>query len=260
MKAVIAKKPSSYKVTFDSLLESGAAWLAWIDGANHFESILKGRIPWNELGNDEKKIVQERLKSVSPENQILLNSFYVTMVAGFEEFLRSAIRDHVNQISQKKLNYDQVDKGVLRLNIRESAKLLRRMDSPPDYLAFNEVDLCRGIATCIPGSTKVELNSVALAEIDGLIKLESFMERIVALGKSLSWDYIGGQQVVKEAMKMEKEKPRHIGKLVSEELESVASNRNRIAHMGGHAADVTLQILRDHRRLLRALGDVIDEL
>ncbi|CAH2917365.1 MAG: hypothetical protein CPSOU_3029 [uncultured Paraburkholderia sp.] len=183
MKGVVAKRASASKVTFDSLIEAGVAWLAWIDGASRFEAILKTRIPSESLDAKEKTVIQGRLGTTSPESQLLLNSFYVTMVAGFEEFLRSAIRDLTNEISRQGLRYDEVDSAIIRMNIRESAKLLRRMDSPPDYLAFNEVDLCRGIGTCIPGSGKVELNPGALAEVDGLIKLENFMQRVCHAGQ-----------------------------------------------------------------------------
>jgi hypothetical protein len=246
-------------LAFDALIEAGGSWLSWIEGASHFESILKERIPWGDLDPKDRKIVEKRLGTTSPGNQLLLNSFYVTMVAGFEEFLRATIRELVTEISGRGFGYDQIDKVILRINLRESAKLLRRVDSPPDHIAFSEGELCRGIGSCAPGSTKVELNAVAFAEIESLIRLDNFFDRAVALGKrKLTWDYIGGQQVVKQAMKIKSEGPRQVGKQVSIELTRVATYRNRIAHMGGHAAEVTLQVLQDDRELLKALVSVID--
>lgn len=256
----VATRTSAAKTAFDALIDSNWAWFDWIDHANHFQSILKNRIPWNQLHADEKTAVQQRLKTAAPEKQLLLNSFYVTLVAGFEEFLRASIRELTAQIADGKPKFDDISDVLRRMNIRESAKLLRRMDDPPDYFHFNEEDLCRGIGSCVPGSKAIELNSHALSEVESLIKMQNFIDRVTALGKKISWDELAKQPGVKAAMKMPKEHAREVSKSIESRLKLIARYRNRIAHTGGHAADVTFEILSDDSAVLRSLAEAIHSL
>lgn len=258
MKAPVIHRASASKITLDTVMESSGAWLEWIDEAVRLESLLKTKIPWDQLNAQETIFIQKRLGATAPESQFLINSFYVTMVAGFEEFLRSSVRELAAKMSRRNLKFADIDADVRRMNIRESAKLLKRMDSPPDYFTFSETDLCRAVGSCVVGSVRIELNPDAFAEIEGLLKLDGFMARASILGKPISWDYFGNQQAVKDAVKLPKEKARAVGKQLSAELVDLARFRNRIAHTGGYVSDVTLQILQDHRGLLKALADAID--
>jgi hypothetical protein len=255
-----AMKQSAAKVAFESVVEQGTAWVSWIDEAVKFEAVLKSKIPWSYLEAEEISFLQKRLKTNSPPLQMMVNSFYITMVAGFEEYLRCVIREMVNSVSQSKLSFDKLDVILRRANIRETAKLLRRMDSPPDYLKLDEFELCRQIGTCVPGSVAVELNANAFADVEGLLKLVVFMERLKLLGKTVDWDYFGGQDNIKKAMRMESVNTRSVADALSNELIMMSRFRNRIAHTGGHAADVTPQVASDHREILLVLATTIDNL
>lgn len=256
MAKTIVKK-SAAKIIFDDLLDSSKKWVEWIDGVGKFESVLKRKIPWEVLDSAERATVQQQLDKELPTAQLMLNSFYITMVAGFEEFLRSTIRELATQMSGSGIQFDDVDEELLRLHIKESAKLLRKIDSPPDYIAYNEMDLCRRLGTCVPGSEKIELNGDAFAEIDALLKLENFLDRAALLGKKVNWDELGKNSSVKKAMRMERDGTRAVANALAHELEDIARFRNRIAHTGGNAADVTAQLIRDHTTLLSAIADVI---
>lgn len=89
----MATKISPAKTSLDALLESNAQWFDWIEAAGKFESLLKDKIPWDQLADSARGLVQSRLKSMAPARQILLNSFYLTMISGFEEYLRGKIRE-----------------------------------------------------------------------------------------------------------------------------------------------------------------------
>ena len=251
-------KKSAAKVAFETVVEEGALWFVWISDATKFEAMMKSKIPWADLTAAEKVMVQQRLKAPAPSVQMMVNSFYITMVAGFEEYLRGAIRELADVISHSKPAFDKMNEKLRRTNIRETARLLKRMDSPPDYLKFDESDLCRQLGTCVPGSAAVKLNGIALAEMDGLLKLTSFMERFEMMGKPITWDDLGRQQAVKVALRMEAQKPRAVGGQLEIELATIARYRNRIAHTGGHAADVTLQLADEHRAVLSAVATAID--
>ncbi len=250
--------PSAAKSAFDALVLGSSEWFNWINVANEFQNVLKDKIPWDSLDKSGTDLIQRRLNSASPANQLLFNSFYVTMVAGFEGYLRETIKDLASKISSANRKFEDISVTLQRLHIRESAKLLRRIDSPPDYLNLNENELCRRLGTCVPGVKKVELNAEALAEIEGILKLENFLERASALGKPVSWGYLIKQQGVKDALYLKKENAKAVEKALQDELVSIARYRNRIAHLGGSAADVTSQIVSDHKMLLVSLVNAIE--
>ncbi len=260
MKKPAATTPSAARLAFDANFDAGQGWLDWISEASKFEAILRDKIPWESLAGQEIATVQTRLKTVVPPSSLLMNSFYVTMVAGFEEYLRSYIREQAQKISLSNISFSDMDMKLIRMNMRESARLLKRLEAPPDYIRFDEGDLCRQLGTSVPGSKRVELNGDALAEVDGLLKLTSFMERIDVFEKKLTWDQLGGQQAIKTSLNLTGAKPREVGKALSAELNTIARYRNRIAHTGWAAADVTGPIAKQHRDILAATVAVIDSL
>lgn len=258
MKAGARRRISASKISFDDLLESNSAWFEWIDGAVKFESLLRDKLPWDELNASAKEFARTRLGLATPAQQLLLNSFYLTMAAGFEEFLRSTIREATRRLANERPKYEDLEVATRNMHVRESAKLLRRMDSPPDYLALNVDDLCRGLGSCVPGSTAVLLSPEAFSDVDALIRLDNFFERLQALGKRIGFDELAKQQLVKEAVKLPKGNPRQVAKALQDELKSISRFRNRIAHIGGSAADVTPEVLHDHRNLLKELAAAIE--
>lgn len=256
----MATKISPAKTSLDALLESNAQWFEWIEAAGKFESLLKDKIPWDQLDASARDLVQSRLKSTAPARQVLLNSFYLTMVSGFEEYLRGKIREATEGYSNAKKNYAEVDETVRVTHVRESARLLRRMDSPPDYLTLNVEDLCRGLGSCVPGSERVLLNPDAFADVESLVLLETFAERVAIFGLDVRFDVLGKDDAIRDALQVSSRAgPREVGKAIRAELTAMRRNRNRIAHTGGDAADVTTELLAQHRALVQAVADAINQ-
>lgn len=258
MKPTVTRRSSPSKISFDALLGSNAEWLDWIEAATKFENLLRDKVPWDQLDGAARAFVQQRFRSTAPARQILLNSFYLTMVSGFEEYLRATIREATRQLSIEKPKYDDLSEELRRAHVRESAKLLKRIDSPPEYLTINVEELCRGLGSCVPGSNSVLLSSEAFADVQSLIRLENFIDRLKVLGKPLRWDELASEQAVRNALKLPKSNVRQVSKALKDELETIARYRNRIAHTGGNAADATIEIVTDHRVLLQALSSAIE--
>jgi hypothetical protein len=255
------KRTSAAKVAFDSLVEQNSAWQAWIEGAIEFESVLKNNIPWQQLEREQREIVSKRMGAVSPDHQLLANSFYVTLVAGFEEYLRAAIREFVVSLNASGKKAAEVNLSVLKCHIKEAAGLLRRIDSPPDYMSINSDDLCRSIGSCVTDSSHLQLNVEALAHIESPIKLENFLTRMSDLGVKMTWDKLGVSPEVKVALSLPAGVgTREVANTAQEELQRIARFRNRIAHTGGHAADVSPQIISADAKILRALCGKVDKL
>lgn len=247
-------RPSAALSSFSSVLDAGERWLAWVEEAERFRGILKDKIPWAQLDGASKSAVQACLKASSPTNQLLLNSLYLTMASAFEEFLRSMIQESATHLSAGKPKYDEMNADLRKLHLRESARLLRRLDSPPEYLAITTEELCAAIGSCVPGSVAVRLCEQALGDVDGLIRLESFFDRMLALGQPMSFDLIARDARVAKALKLTGSPTRTVAKALKLCVETVSKNRNRIAHMGSSAADVDRPLIEDHRQVLRSVS------
>lgn len=257
MNAAVKGRPSPALGSFESVLDAGEKWLSWIDEAERFHAILKDKIPWEQLDGTSRALVQARLKASVPTNQLLLNSLYLTMASAFEEFLRSVIQESATNLSAKNTKYEDMNADLRNLHLRESARLLRRLDSRPDYLAITTEELCSAIGSCVPGSVAVRLCEQALGDVDGLIRLETFFERINALGRTMSFDLIAKDPRVVGALKLTGSPTRTVSKAVKHCVEAVSKNRNRIAHMGSSAADVDRTLIGDHRQVLKAVSSAI---
>lgn len=253
-------KLSSAGIAFDELAGSSNDWLGWIRLSGQFEDALKASIPWNDLSVAQRDAVQEKLKTPQPSTQLMLNSLYVTLVAGFEEYLRNLVRSLADGVSQAQKKYGDLPTALLKLNMRESARILKRIDSPPDYLPIDGPEMCRRLGTCHSSSAGVELNSDALADVEGLVKIENLIERLSAFAIPLSFDDLGKDESVCKALGMPTNRVRAAGNTVRDTASEIARIRNRIAHMGGNASDVTVELLETHTKLLRAITAAIDGL
>lgn len=254
-------KNSPAKISLDALLDSNKQWFEWIDAASKFENLLQDKIPWDQLNKNERDLVTSRLNSTAPTRMVLLNSFYLTIVSGFEEYLRGKIREVTEGYSNGKKKYAEVAEEVRKTHVQETARLLRSINSPPDYLSLNMVDLCRGLGSCVPGSDQVLLNSEAFADVDSLILLENFFGRVGIFGFKVGVDVLGKDAVIRGALNLPpRTGTREVAKELEKELAKMRRYRNRIAHTGGNASDVTFEVLAMHRELVRAIASAINQI
>lgn len=259
MSAAAVRRSTAF-INFESVLEAGGAWIQWVDDAEGFQSIIKSKISWGDLDGKGRDFVQRRLREPQPPHQVLLNSLYLTMASSFEEFLRSTIEQAASEFFGGNKKYEDLSEVARNLHLREAAKLLRRLDSMPDYLSVTAVDLCNSIGSCVPGSEAVEVCAEALGDVDGLIRLKNFFDRMGSLGKEVSFDSLGRNLEIAAALKLEKSKARAVGHALESCVSQISKNRNRIAHTGGTAADVTRVLLVEHRSVLKAVAKAISAL
>lgn len=255
-----AVRISSEKTVLDDQLESGEQWLAWIEGAKKFQDVIRGGVDWQQLQKVDRKFVTERLGVRAPIQQVIINSLYLTMASSFEEYLRSSIRRIVERVSMSNSGYQTVSIEARKINFREVGKILARLDSLPEYLSVNVDELCGHVGSCASGSQKVTFSAQAISNVDGLIRLDAFIDRVSCFGVPISLDSIAADQGVKLALKLERAGAREVAKALSSELEIVSKYRNRIAHTGPTSSDVTPEIAASHRDLFRAISGYIDRM
>ena len=251
---------SPAKINFDQLIHNSANWLNWIEGAEKLQSVIKDKVSWDTLKGDELRFVSSRLSETAPDRQLLLNSLYITMTAGFEEYLRATLKTIASRLNSMARPPIAHERTLLRFNIRQTARLLWRMDSPPDYISFNEDDLCKVLGSCATSSPAVLFSGDALSDVDGLIRLANFFDRAKYMGGKFDLDSLAKDAKVRAALGEEKNRSsRDVKKHLERDLETISKYRNRIAHTGGNASDVTLQILSDHKSLLMAVANAIEQ-
>lgn len=242
----MSHKYSVQASTFLAHIESTLSWLEWIKASSRFEEAVRGRINWDGMSGGEKEVVQKKHDLAQPELRLVLNALYITLVAAFEEYLRQLVTHLADEFTKQQTKWASASESLLKLNIRESARMLRRMDSPPDYLAIDFWEMCRQLGSCHPHTDAIILNSLALADVESLIKLEKFIERAEAFGVDLSFDLLGKSDSMCAALDLKKSKPRENAKQIRAAAAEIARLRNRIAHMGVNASDVTEAVfLRD---------------
>jgi hypothetical protein len=248
------------KALLDDVLDLNSRWFSWIDTITAFEKALKSKIPWEQLDDHSRKGVEAHLRTGIPSMQPLINSMYLTMVSGFEEYLRDTIKEATKFYSSSRQKYDDLDPAVRKTHVRESARLLLRIDSPPDHFQVDMDDLCRGLGSCTPGSNNVLLNSDAFADVDSLIVLETFGERLGAFGINVSLDVLGKSRGVRAALRTSMQAgARETAKTLGKELSIMRRYRNKIAHAGGSASEVSMDVLGTHRELIKAVGEAIND-
>ena len=249
---------SPAKLSLDALLDSHASWFRWIAGAKDFEKSVKSCVHWDALDARSTAVVMERLKTPTPNQQTLLNSFYVTMVSGFEQFLRGKINEiaaaHWKLIS----NCAELDENVRTIYLRESGRLLARIDSPPAHLALSRDDLCRGLGSFVAPSSPVALEPAVFSNVDSLLLLDNFFSRVNTLGVSINLDKLGREASIRKALLLdEKAGARQVANALASELKIIRNHRNRIAHAGGEASEVSEETFRTHLSLIQSIADVI---
>lgn len=249
-------KISAAKVAFDELWQSTQDWLSWVSGAQSFKVVMSQKIPWDNLSKGEREAVGRQLKEQQPNSQLLINSLYITLAAGFEDYLRGCLREVTTEINKSKKPTSQISPEILKLTMRETAKLLRRVDSPPDYINYNADELCKNIGSCSINSAAFLISEEAMAEIESPLKVENFLDRLNSLKeKKYDWDWLASSNEIKIALNLEGQGERTVAKQLKIEITKIVKYRNRIAHTGGTAADVTEQVLREHGELLNRVAE-----
>jgi len=84
----VSQKLSVPATTFLSHVDSAMAWLEWIATSIRSDEFVRGRIDWNGLSQPQRTIVQKKLDLPVPEQRLMLNALYITVVAAFEDTLQ----------------------------------------------------------------------------------------------------------------------------------------------------------------------------
>lgn len=184
-----------------------------------------------------------------PEQQYC-NANFISLVAGFEEFLRQTLESAVTAKARAVKSFDDLGTPAHDLHMKATGLLLTQKANPPQQLrSVDFFQICRNIGTCIPGAKAFTLNPEALSIQSNLLDLEGFMETLKKFGYNINWDRLGADAELKKCMGLKR--TRDAANLLKQYLAEMVRQRNRVAHTGS-SSDITPAVLEDY--LLRLLS------
>jgi hypothetical protein len=190
---------------------------------------------WTTTDAYNKGIVVAFLDTEYPSDRSLLNGLYMTAVASFEEHLRQCV---INAILTKLASNQSLEGQNLKLihrNIRSTGRYLVDGDLQSESQKIFEA--CRNLATCIPGSSSIELNLAEIAKLGRIIELESYLECLVDVGYDLKWASLVKDSALQAILKSKGTKETE--KVLKQALREIRKNRNSIAHSGPTSANIS---------------------
>lgn len=189
-----------------------------------------------------------------PEQQPC-NANYMSLVAGFEEFLRETLNSTITARSQAVKSFDDLGTPAHDLHMKATGTLLARKAKPPQQLrALDFFQVCRNIGTCIPGAANFTLNTEAISIQDSLLDLESFMDTLQKFGYKITWDTLGENSEIKKCLGVTR--TRDSANQLRKILAEMVKQRNRVAHTGS-SSDITPAVLDEYLSRLLLLARTI---
>jgi hypothetical protein len=188
--------------------------------------------------------------------ELLCNSCYLSSVAAFEEFLRATLDSAIRASVSAMTSFDDMGRELHAAHMKATGRLLARCSDPPQQAAgVNFFEVCRRLGTCMPGSKKFEINSEALWILNDSLSFGASLEMLVQFRYVVTWDLICANRDVQA--RVHATGTREAAKALRDYLEDMTRQRNRIAHTGTTASEVTVTTLREHLALLLAVSKVL---
>lgn len=229
---------------------------------NEFIPKLKGSlnniVNWNGIAQEQKQLVQDFYKLKPAPSRSLFNSIYLSAVASFESYLMQTIEAVIENLNSKCTNFEKLPQIFINKHIELTGKILSTVHSPPAHLSIDFFKISKTIGTVIPKSEKIELNTEIAGFVRQLLELEGFISFISDCDIKIDFDTICNHQQIKELFGTTK--TRDTSHQLKTFLEETKKMRNRIAHTGQSASDITSESIRLLTNKLRVVSRRLNEL
>jgi hypothetical protein len=241
--------------TFDSALAPFRVHLdevrncvAFIRNSIRLKSSLGKIVDWRLGKTHEILLADSFIKLEDLQLRPVLNGLFVTVIAAFEEFLRTIIMLAVRQKVENVKVFHELGQSFIKRHMEYSGKLLAMVNSPPAHLSLDYYDLCRRIGTCLPSSTNIEMNDIAFGFIRGLTEIETFIDCIKEIGYQLELDDFGRNRELQNLLHTRK--TRETSNELRRVIHEAVSNRHKIAHSGQSHAEISEEVFTYQLSLL----------
>lgn len=253
MAGVFDKALSPFIIHLDEIRTA----IAYIKESLKLKSYLGRIVNWKLGKTYEISLANSFIKNEPVQVRPVLNGLFVTVIAAFEEFLRTIIVLAARHKVQTSRTFQGLDRCFINRHMEYTGRLLASVNNPPAHLNIDFYDLCRRLGTCLPGSTNIEINETAFSYVRGITEIEIFFDCIKAIGYSIEFDDFGRDSRLQKLLQTSG--TRDTSKELKETLRAVLRNRHRIAHSGQSYAEITEDVFSFQLNLLELTAICITE-
>ncbi|MFN8343066.1 MAG: HEPN domain-containing protein [Cyclobacteriaceae bacterium] len=252
------KKLESNLLSFETHLEELIVLLDINEFIPKLKVSLGSIVNWNGIEQDQKQLVSDFYKLKATPSRSLFNSIYLSAVASFESYLTHTIEVVIENLNNKCKTFEQLPGVFINKHIELTGKILSTVHSPPAHINVDYYKLGKTLGTVTPKSEKIELNTEIAGFIRQLLELDGFISFISHCDIKIDFDTICNDATMKSTFGVTK--TRDAANELKAFLEQTKKMRNRIAHTGQNASDMTSDSVRSMINKLRVISKRLNAL
>jgi hypothetical protein len=250
------EKFTSNKLVLDAHLEELSLILSQSDFIPKIRATLPAFINWDAMDGEQKKITNSIFKKSPNTDRTLHNSLFISAVASFESFLTQTIESSIQILNENFKRFDAYDSVFLNRQIDFSGKILSSIYSPPHQMNIDFHKICKNIGTIYPESTTLTLNPEISGYFKNILELETFSKFFEDLDIKIDLEEISKQPSVQKEFTSKSFKDTY--KQLEAFLKETIRFRNRIAHTGQSASDITRERIDNLIKRLASIAEAIN--
>lgn len=246
----------SNKLALETHLEELTQIIAQSEFIPKVRATLPAFLNWDAMNGEQKKFTNSIFSKGLNTDRTLNNSLFVSAVASFESFLTKTIESSIQILNENFKRYDSYDDVFLNRQIQFAGKMLSSIYGPPHHINIDFHKICKNIGTIYPDSTVVTLNPEISVYFRNILDLESFSKFFVDLNIKIDIKEIAKNSEVKKEFdsKSFKDTFKQLEAFINETIRL----RNRIAHTGQSASDITREKLGSLISKLNSVAEAIN--
>lgn len=222
-----------------------------IEYSRSIKSIINDTTRWEGLSNGQKDVISKFFKLEPAPYRTLANALFVTVIAGFEDFLRNLLAGIIKEIEQK----EKIPETIVNKNIQLSGVALSQFYSPPSHIKLNYAHITKNLATCFSKDSKPKLNEEIAGFLKNILDLDNVFLLLKDCEIDLTWDDFFKQPELRTILRTTK--ARETGKQLQKQINKYIDDRNRIAHTGLSSSEITVNMVDEAMNLFAYVGEFI---
>jgi hypothetical protein len=187
-------------------------------------------------------------------------SFYgpmlIRLVASFERYLRSLMRETVEAWVKKAKTFDQLPEGLGERNLILSGRFIANSDFPREHLSIDLVALVDNLATCRTGSNDFKLNSSAFMTLITGVTPDVIENSLKAARITNWWNAVGADRALQT--QLNSTRTSDTTKKAATRLKELSRWRNNWAHGGDDEVSLTNVELTGALEFLSVFSKALD--
>ncbi len=190
---------------------------------------------------------------VRPED--MRAALLVQVFAATEWFVASTLLRAVAHYNSNTTKYNDLPDSLARTHQRLAGRALAYNDQARSHERLDTDQLCRRLGTCYEGSPEFHLNEDVFRLFLPNMDSAALSDSLTRVGFKLDWDKVGEDSDLQSFFELKSK--RKAGKRCRELLDTIAEQRNVIAHRGDGSLGVDEAELKDVLGFLSVFARVI---